>query len=118
MARKCPNCFADVPKTSLLAYSNDLECPSCHSPLEPSNWSRNISAFAGLALAAVVWRVTTAHYSLRPSGLGWVLPVLFSYLAYSIVAPLVLVLTGDLRLKSSEPVASTVEAPRAHDVSH
>lgn len=118
MARKCPNCFADVPPTSLLAYSNDLACPSCHSPLGLSNSSRNISAFVALAVAAVVWRVTTAHYASHPGGLDWVLPVLFSYLAYSIVAPLVLVLTGDLGLKISGPVASSVEVPRAQDLSH
>ena len=109
MARKCPNCFADVPAPKLLAYSNDIECPSCGRPLEISGWSRNISALAGLIAAGVVWRLVSAHFFGRPGLLGWALPVLFSYLAYSLVAPLVLVLFGDFHLKSETPLASPID---------
>jgi len=97
MARKCPNCFADVLASKLLA-SNDLECPSCGRPVEISGWSRNISVLAGLIVAGIVWRVVSVHFFAQPGLLGWALPVLFSYLAYSLAAPLVLVLTGDLHL--------------------
>ncbi len=118
MPRKCPNCFAAVPATQLAACSNVLECPSCHQPLEISAWSRNISALAGLVVAVIVWRISSAHYSLHEGILGWALPVLFSCLAYSIAAPLVLVATGDLRLKSDTAVASAVEPSKPHHSSH
>ena len=118
MARKCPNCFASVPAGRLLEYSNDLECPSCGRPLEISPLSRNMSAFAGLVVAAVVWRIVSVHYFGQPGLLGWVLPVLFSYLAYSIVAPLVLVAAGDLRLKREASSTVGIETPEPHPTPH
>jgi hypothetical protein len=42
--------------------------------------------------------------------LAWVLPIVFSYFAFSIVAPIVLALTADLQLRSIEV------APVQHDV--
>jgi hypothetical protein len=117
MARKCPNCFAVVPATQLLAYSNELACPSCQRPLQISPWSRNISVFAGLIFAAIVWRITSGYYMSRPGALGWALPVFFSYLAYSIVAPLVLILTGDLRLRA-EPASPSPEYALSGHSSH
>jgi len=118
MARKCPNCLAAVPASKLLAYSNDLECSSCHQSLEISGLSRNISAIAGLIVAAVVWRITSAHFFGRPGLLGWALPVLFSYLAYSIVAPLVLVLAGDVRLRPEAQFTPPIEQLQTHEPSH
>jgi hypothetical protein len=114
MARKCPNCFAVFPAKELLAYSNCLICPSCGTPLEISAPSRNLSAFVGLIGAALIWRVSSAHYGAHPGALGWALPVLFSYLAYSVVAPLGLVLAGDLRVRPDEPIPDAVVAPTAH----
>lgn len=114
MARKCPNCFADVPAPKLLAYSNDIECPSCGRPLEISGWSRNISALAGLIVAGIVWRIVSAHFFGQPGLLGWALPVLFSYLAYSLVASLVLASFGDFRLKPDASVASPIETSQPH----
>jgi hypothetical protein len=118
MARKCPNCFAAAPRTKLLVYSNNFECPSCQSPLEISGWSRNISAFVGLIVAALVWKVSSAHYALHPGALGWLFPVLFSYLAYSIAAPLVLISTGDLRFPPSESAPGAAESSPAHLFPH
>jgi hypothetical protein len=114
MARKCPNCFAEVPASKLLAYSNDLDCPSCKRPLEISGWSRNISALAGLIVAGIVWRIVSARFFAQPGLLGWALPVLFSYLAYSVAAPLVLVLTGDLHLKPETYFAPPIETSQPH----
>ena len=109
MARQCPHCFAAAPVTKLLVYSNNFDCPSCQTPLEVSALSRNISAFVGLIVAALVWKVSSAHYAFHPGALGWVFPVLFSYLAYSIVAALVLIPAGDLRLRPADSVPGTAE---------
>lgn len=117
MARQCPNCLAAAPVTKLLAYSNNFDCPSCRAPLEVSALSRNISAFIGLIFAALVWKVSSGHYALHPGALGWVFPVLFSYLAYSIVAALILIPTGDLRLRPADPVPRGSEGspvPHSH----
>lgn len=115
MARKCPSCMTRIPAKRLLPHSSKLECPSCGNALEISPLSRNISVFLALFVAALVWKVTWAHYASQPGALGWVFPVLFSYLAYSIVAPLVLIPTGDLRLKPLEPAA---EAPQLAAMHH
>lgn len=118
MARKCPNCFSAVPATKILAYSNDLVCPSCQSPLGISGLSRNISAFAGLIVGAIVYRISSAYYSQHQGSLGWVLPVLFAYLAYSIAAPLVLALTADLQLRPMESITIVTEVATMHRPSH
>ncbi|HUJ32778.1 MAG TPA: hypothetical protein VLY23_15965 [Candidatus Acidoferrum sp.] len=119
MARKCPNCFATVPATKLLPYTSDLVCPSCGSPLEVSALSRNLSAFVALAAAAIVWRLSSKHYAQHPGALGWVFPVLFSYLTYSVVAPLVLILTGDLDLREVEASPAFAEpAAPSHGAHH
>ena len=117
MARKCPNCFSTVPATKVLVYTNDLVCPSCNSPLQVSALSRNISAFAALIVAAIVWRIASAYYSGHQEVLDWVLPVLFAFLAYSLAAPLVLAFVADLQLRPLEPapvVAETAPAQQRH----
>ena len=114
MARKCPNCFATVPATKVIAFTNVLVCPSCDSPLQVSALSRNISAFTALIVAAIVYARSSAHYSQHPGALGWVLPVLFAFLAYSIAAPLVLAFLADLQLRSLEPAQIVAEAAPAH----
>ena len=113
MARQCPNCFARVPAAKLLPCTNDLVCPSCGKPVEVSSISRNLSALIGLMAAAFVWWLSSRYYAGHPGSLGWVLPVLFSYLAYSVVAPLILAYAGDLQLKdlADVPVVSEHAAP-------
>jgi|SRR5579863_2416824 len=113
-ARQCPNCLAMVPATKIIAYSNDLVCLNCGRPLAISGFSRNLSAFTGLVAGAFVWRIASAHYSGDSSALGWVLPIVFAYLALSVVSPLVLMLTADLYLRSAEPASVVQEiAPTA-----
>jgi hypothetical protein len=103
-----------VPATKIVAYSNDLVCPNCGRPLAISGFSRNLSAFTGLIAGAIVWRVASAHYSGDSSALGWVFPIVFAYLALSVVSPLVLMLTADLHLRSTEPASIAQEiAPAA-----
>jgi len=116
MARKCPNCFCTIPATKMLVYSGDVNCTSCHNSLEFSAFSRNIAAFGALILAAVVFRVSQAYYSGHPGALGWVFPVLFAYLAYSVASPILLVFVADLQLLPFEP--APVEQPHSAPVSH
>jgi hypothetical protein len=118
MARKCPNCFATVPATKVLAYTNDLVCPSCNNPLEISALSRNISAFVGLIVAAIVWRFSSEYYSGHPGSLGRVLPVLLAFLAYSVAAPLILTFIADLQLRPLEAPALVADAAPHHHPAH
>ena len=113
-ARVCPDCMQAVPAGKVLAYSNDLVCAQCEKPLEISALSRNLAAFAGLLAAIVVWWLASKHYANDPWALAWVLPIVFSYFALSIVAPLVLVLLADLQLKSVEAASAHHDAPAPH----
>jgi hypothetical protein len=113
-ARQCPNCLAIVPATKVVAYSNDFVCPTCGRPLAISGFSRNIAAFAGLAAGAFVWRMSTGHYTGDPGAIGWLLPIVFAYLALSVVSPLVLMLAGDLQLKAAEDVPLIHESVAPH----
>jgi hypothetical protein len=112
-ARQCPNCLAMIPGGKIVAYSNDLVCPGCQKRLEISDFSRNLAAFAALAAAALVWWPASANLSNSTSALGWVLPIVYSYFAFSIVAPIALILLADLRLKSADvtPVHHEITAP-------
>ncbi len=86
----------------IAAYSNELECPSCKARLEISPASRSIAIGVGLAAGAAVLR-----FIARADGmLGWVLPIVYAFLAFSVVSPLVLMLIADLRLKKEEPPAA------------
>ncbi len=76
-----------------------MECPGCKTRLEVSVGSRLLATTLGLVAAALVWRAT------RMSGgiLGWVLPIVYAFFAFSVVAPLFLMATADLRSKPAEP---------------
>ena len=114
-ARQCPSCLTMVPAGSIVAYSNDLVCPGCKKPLEISGFSRNIAMFAGLAAGFIVWAAASAHFSNESGALGWVLPIVYSYLALSIVALLALVVLADLRLKSIDEAPPVPHGlPAAH----
>jgi hypothetical protein len=114
-ARQCPNCLTMVPAGDVAARSYDLKCPGCQRPLEISDFSRNLSAFGGLAAAAVVWCFAASRFSRDASALGWIMPLLYGYLTFSLVAPLLLILLADLRLCSE---AAAFDKPPAHDSSH
>lgn len=99
--RKCPQCLALVPAGHAVAYSNAIECPGCKRRLVVSDGSRYIATLAGLLAAVLVWRMAGP----APGMFGWVLPVVQCFLAFSIVAPLALILVADLRLAPEEPAA-------------
>lgn len=114
-ARQCPNCLAIVPAAKISAYSSSLVCPNCGKPLDISRFSRSLAAFIGLAIGALIWRAFTAYYAERSNPLGWLLPIVFAYLALSLAQTLVLVLAADLRLKDpAEVQAATAPASGAH----
>jgi hypothetical protein len=117
-ARQCPNCMAFVPAGQIVAYSYSIVCPSCQHPVEISALSRNLSAFAGLIAGGIVWWLANAHYSNQSGALSWVLPMLYSYLSFSVVAPLALILTADLKLKPLDAVdvqyGTSAPAPAHH----
>jgi hypothetical protein len=114
-ARQCPNCLAIIPAAKVASYSNSLVCPNCGRPLEISAFCRNLAAFIGLAVGSLVWRLSTAHYADHPNALGWVLPVLFAYLALSVIQPIVLMATADLRLKDLIEAAPIADSHSSHD---
>jgi hypothetical protein len=110
--RKCPSCLTTIPAGEVAAFSNDIECPGCRQPLEISPLSRNIAVMAGLVAAAGVY-----HWAARPDAadslLGWVTPIVYAFLALSVVAPLVLMATADLRLKAASDITPTAHAEAA-----
>lgn len=112
--RKCPYCLTVAPAGEVVAYSNDLVCAGCRRPLEISPLSRNLAVAAGLAAGAAIYSLAS-----KPAAggmLGWVLPLVYGFLALSAVAPLVLMLSADLRLKSAEapPAATHEQHPASH----
>jgi hypothetical protein len=106
-----------VPAAEIAAHSYDLTCPGCQRPLEISDFSRNLASFGALAAAALVWGLATERFSRDASALGWIMPILYSYLTLSVVAPLLLILLADLRLSSEAP-APVIQEAAAHDSSH
>jgi hypothetical protein len=107
--RTCPQCMARVPAGAVVAYSDGMECPGCRAQLEVSLGSRVLATSLGLVFAALVWRTT------RWSGgsLGWVLPLVYSFLTFSVVAPVFLMLTADLVGRRAEPPPAMGEAAPA-----
>lgn len=116
-ARKCPYCLTVVPAGSVVAYSDDLICPGCQRPLEIAPVSRDIAEVLGLAAAAIVWHWAVRSW-LAQTSLGWVLPIVYAFLALSIVSTLILMLSADLRLKADAPRPAEVAAETGHGSPH
>ena len=95
-----------------MAFSDGVECPHCQARLEVATGSRMVAVAAGLLAGWVVWRFTRGSTNI----LGFVLPILFSILAFGIVSPLVLVFTAALRLAPAAPVFEPVAAHDAQSV--
>jgi len=112
--RKCPQCLAVISAGHAVAYSDRLECPGCHAPLEVSAGSRMFATVAGLLAAALVWRLTAPHGGM----LGWVLSVVYAFLGYAVVSPLALMLMADLRNRAPEPVYETPQHSPGHGGGH
>jgi LSD1 subclass zinc finger protein len=115
--RRCPYCLTKVRVGPAVAYSDDLICPGCRRPLEISSASRDVAEALGLAAAAVVWYATTRSW-LAQTTLGWVLPIVYAFLALSIVSTLVLMLSADLRLRADAPKPVEAAAEAGHGTHH
>ena len=69
-----------------------------------------LATAVGLLAGALVWRLT------RTSGvmLGWVLPMVYAFLVFSVVAALFMMATADLRTRPAEPVAEPATSAAGH----
>ena len=109
-ARKCPMCLQAVTPGHVVAYSDGMECPGCGRRLEVSLGSRYLASLAGIAAGVLAWRQSNP----AQGEMGFAAAVLWAFLAYSAVAPLVLMLIADLRVKEEEPVAEPAPAHGHH----
>jgi len=100
-ARKCPMCLQAVAAGHVVAYSDGMECPGCGRRLEVSLGSRYLASLAGIAAGVLAWRQSNP----AQGEMGFAAAVLWAFLAYSAVAPLVLMVIADLRVKEEEAVA-------------
>jgi hypothetical protein len=101
----------------VVAYSDDLICPGCQRLVEVSSASRDISEALGLAASAIVWFWTTRSWQAQTT-LGWVLPIVYAFLALSIVSTLILMLSADLCLKADAPKPVEFAAEAGHGAHH
>ena len=92
--RKCPSCLTVVPAGLVLAYSDNIVCPTCKAELTIWNGSRLLASLAGVLAGVLVWQLTSSAIS---GALAWTLPVLYSFLAFGAVSALVLMVIADLR---------------------
>jgi hypothetical protein len=111
-ARQCPDCSAILPAAKVASRSNDLACEGCGRPLEIAPFSRYLSAFVGLAAAALTFRVASSQYAAHSPALGWLFPVVFAYLAFSFFSAFVMLFAADLRVRAVE------EPPAPHEAAH
>lgn len=111
--RRCPKCLAVIPAGEPAAFSDAMECPGCKTRLEVATGSRMLASWMGLAAGFVVWRLTRGS----AATLGWTLPVVYSFLAFSIVSALATMFTADLRIKPAE-AASEPAAASGHGSAH
>jgi hypothetical protein len=106
--RVCPQCLKKVPADPVVAYTDKLVCPHCQSPITVGFPSRFIGGFIALGVGWLVWIFSRNNIS---GEAGWVVPTVYTFLAYSFTYTLYLMATADLvrRPEDAEP------APIAHD---
>lgn len=111
-SRVCPKCNAHVPAGAVAAFSDNVECPNCHTRLEVNPAGRMLASWAGLAAGYLAWRISRGG-----SGpLGASLPLLYSVLAFGFVSALVTMLAGDLLIAPELPaVEAAPAASHGHD---
>src|SRR5262249_59328637 len=83
----------------VVAYSNEIHCPGCRSPLEVSSGTRVLSTLAGLMAGAIAWNLSRGSSGM----LSWILPIVYTFLAFSGVAAVFLMMTAVLLAKPAEP---------------
>lgn len=100
-ARTCPQCLTVVSMGHAAAFTDEVACPGCKSTLEVAGASRHLAIWAGLLAGVLAWRLTAGG----EGTFAWVLPVVFSFLGYSVVAAIGTMVTADLRLRPPDPMA-------------
>jgi hypothetical protein len=108
--RRCPLCFERIPGSQVVVYSNEINCPGCKSRLEVSFGSRVLSVFAGLMAAAMAWNLSRGSSGM----LNWILPIVYGFLTFSVVAAAFMMTTADLRPKPAEPTLEPVPLESNH----
>jgi hypothetical protein len=101
--RECPQCGKKVPATAVVAYTDRIECPHCRALLTVALPSRVIGAFIGLGAGWLVYSWTQGALT---GEAAWVLPTVYSFLAYSIVYTVYVMTTADMVRREAEPEAA------------
>jgi hypothetical protein len=104
--RVCPQCLRTVPAGATVAFSDNIVCPHCEAPLRVSDASKIIGGFLGLGVGWLVWGLTRG----ASGPLGWALPALYSFLAYSVSYTLYLMFTADLVMRPPDVEPAPVAA--------
>ncbi len=112
--RTCPICMNRLAGGEVAAYSDTLECANCKTPLEVSLGSRVVATTLGLLAAWLAWWLTRSSSGM----LGWVLPIVYAFFAYSVVAPLTLMFMADLVIRKALAVAKTAPAAAGNGGHH
>lgn len=106
--RACPICFAKVPRSLVLTRSEDLVCPSCHTPLELSRPSQVLAAVIGLAAGFL-----PVYMAAKPNtGIKWALPIVAGVVLYGIASALALFFVADLVTQPKAPGGHFPQAPK------
>ena len=105
--RVCPHCKTELSAPEVAAHSNDAVCPKCGARLEVTPGARTIASICGLAVAAIVWHLSSGS----STDLGGVLPTVYAFLAFGVVSPLVLMFVANLRNAPAVPVAEPAHGP-------
>lgn len=101
--RKCPQCLTKISPGVAAAFSDSIVCPGCKAPLEVAAASRHIAIWAGLAVAVAKYVAIKKFWPLDQMSLGWALPVLAAFLAFSVTSAVLLAVFADLRNRVPEP---------------
>ena len=114
-ARVCPMCQRKVAAGLVVAYSDTLECPQCKSPLRLADSSRIIGAFFALAVGLLVW----GYFAPGVGNMGWALPAVYAFLAYSVSYAIYLMATGEIVSRPADPTPAAVSsAAQGHGGGH
>ena len=98
-SRSCPLCFVKLSRASVLARSDELICPSCHSALELSRTSRATAALLGLVVAYAATHLAISGFR----GAAWLLAVVAAVLGYGFGSALFLFFLSDLVVRPKPP---------------
>jgi hypothetical protein len=90
--RACPLCFARVPRSLVLAHSQDLACPACHAALEISRPSRLLGSGGGLVAAVAASHLARSITPIAP----WISPLAAAMLGFGLGSALLLFFICDL----------------------